>query len=90
MRAAAGTRWVARWCAGEGNKAPTLRFDTVWSGELTVSACGDGSFVMGLPRHEVTADVPAGAGADSALLRVRPPSECDLLLAYGTLHALTA
>jgi hypothetical protein len=69
-------------CAGEGNKSPTLRFDTVWSGELTVSPCSDGSFVMGLPRYEVTADVPAGAGADSTLVRVTRPLECDLLLCF--------
>ncbi len=89
--AAVGTRGVAWRCAGEGNKSPTLRFDTVWSGELTVSPCGDGTFIMGLPRYELTADVPAGAGADSALMRVTLMGlpEADLLLSHGAPQALT-
>jgi len=89
--AAVGTRGAAWKCAGEGNKSPTLRFDTVWSGELTVSPCGDGTFIMGLPRYEITADVPAGAGDDSALMRVTLMGlpEADLLLSHGAPQALT-
>lgn len=56
--------------AGEGNKSPILIFDTVYSGELAVSAKADGTYCMELPAHAVSEEVPDGAGADSALVRV--------------------
>lgn len=54
---------------GEGNKSPTLHFDTVWSGELTVSPLADGGFCMELPAYETGSDVPEGAGIDAALIQ---------------------
>ena len=48
-----------------------LRFDTVWSGELAVSAKSDGTYCMELPAHAVSEEVPDGASADSALIQVQ-------------------
>jgi len=59
----------------------------VWSGELTVSPCGDGSFIMGLPRYEATADVPAGAGAGSALVQVSAGMRPAAVLAAVCRHS---
>ena len=47
-----------------------LRFDTVYSGELSVSANADGTYCMELPAHAVSEELPDGAGADSALIQV--------------------
>ncbi|KAK9822220.1 hypothetical protein WJX81_008305 [Elliptochloris bilobata] len=54
---------------GEGNRSPTLHFDTVASGELTVSAAPDDKYCMELPASAVSEDVPEGAGVDSALMQ---------------------
>ena len=47
-----------------------LRFDTVYSGELSVSANADGTYCMELPAQALSEEVPDGAGADSALIQV--------------------
>ena len=56
--------------AGEGNTSPVLRFDTVYSGELSVSANADGTYCMELPAQVLGEEVPDGAGADSTLIQV--------------------
>ena len=70
--------------AGEGNKSPTLRFDTVYSGELAVSANADGTYCMELPAQTLSEEVPDGAAADSALVQVL------LDRGYGVRRAFTS
>ena len=69
MRSSVGNALTLR-LAGEGNKSPTLHFDTVWSGELTVSPSEDGGYCMELPAYETSSDTPEGAGFDTALVQV--------------------
>lgn len=57
--------------AGEGNKSLTLHFDTVWSGELTVSPSEHGGYCMELSAYETSSDAPEGAGFDTALVQVQ-------------------
>lgn len=87
MRSNVGDALILR-LAGEGNKSPTLHFDTVWSGELTVSPSEDGCYCMELPAYTTSSDAPEGAGFDTALVQVNVfHSGCSGLLAYFTSSA---
>ena len=59
--------------AGEGSKVDLLRFET-HSGELTVKQQADGSagglLCMDFPSVATTAELPAGMGNDSELVKV--------------------
>ena len=83
-------RFSATSCAaGEGNKSPTLCFDTVYSGELAVSANADGTYCMELPAYTLSEEVPIGAAADSALVQVLLDTGYGVCRASTSLHQVS-